>query len=123
MPERLALCRLNAEEGLPPWFAFDAPFTAALRREDELTLVARDETVPDLEAADRGWRALEVEGPLDLALTGILADLAQALASHGVPVFALATVDTDVLLVREERVGDAVEALRAAGHAVTTEVD
>ena len=123
MPERLALCRLNAEGGLPPWFAFDGPFSAALRREDELTLVARDETVPDLEAADRGWRALEVDGPLDLSLTGILADLARALADHGVPVFALATVDTDVLLVREERVGDAVEALRAAGHAVTTEVD
>ncbi len=71
-----------------------------------------------MEAAERGWRALEVQGPLDLTLTGILASLAQPLADAGVPVFALATVDTDVILVRAERLGDATTALRDAGHEV-----
>jgi hypothetical protein len=41
-----------------------------------------------------------VEGPLDFALTGILASLTEPLAVHQVPVFAVSTYDTDYLLVR-----------------------
>jgi hypothetical protein len=118
LPGDLALCRRDAATGLPSWFALDAPFSAALRRDGELTLVAPDAAVPELEAAERGWRALQVAGPLDLTLTGVLASLAQPLADAGVPLFALATVDTDVLLVRGDRLGDAIAALRGAGHEV-----
>ena len=64
------------------------------------------------------WAVLEVVGPLDLSLTGILARLSAVLAEAGVPVFALATYDTDWLLVEVDRVADAIGALRAHGHRV-----
>lgn len=63
--------------------------------------------------------ALEVAGPLDFALTGVLAGLAVPLAEAGVSIFALATYDTDVLLVREAQLDAAIAALRAAGHDVS----
>lgn len=44
----------------------------------------------------------------------MLAGLARPLADAGVPLFALATYDTDVLLVPGARLGDAIAALRAA---------
>ena len=113
-----ALCRLDGDTPLPPWFALDAPLAAAIRRGDELSLVAADERVPGDEAAERGYRALEVEGPLDLGMTGVMASLAGALAGAGVPILPLATHDTDVILVRDERLADATAALRAAGHTV-----
>lgn len=113
-----ALCRLAGDSPLPPWFALDAPLAAAIRRGDELSLVARDESVPAEVAAERGFGALEVEGPLDLALTGVMADLSGALAGAGVPILPLATHDTDVVLVRADRLADAAAALRAAGHTV-----
>src|SRR4051794_9267598 len=47
-----------------------------------------------------GWSALRVDGPLDFALTGVLASLAGALADAGISVFAISTYDTDVLLVK-----------------------
>jgi hypothetical protein len=75
--------------------------------------------VPGDVQAERGWRALVVAGPLDLALTGILAGIAAALAAADVAIFALATYDTDYVLVRSARLGDAVAALRAAGYDVT----
>jgi uncharacterized protein len=59
-----------------------------------------------------GWRILEVSGPLDLGLTGVTADLAQA----GVPIFPIATHDTDWILVPGPQLDAAVAALRAAGH-------
>lgn len=63
--------------------------------------------------------ALEVAGPLDFALTGVLAGHAVPLAEAGVSIFALATYDTDVLLVREAQLDAAIAALRAAGHDVS----
>ena len=89
-----------------------------MRRGDELSLVCPTGAVPGDVTADRGWRALELEGTQDLTLTGVLAGLVRPLADAGVPLFALATYDTDVLLVPAARLADAVAALRAGGHTV-----
>jgi hypothetical protein len=114
-----AIVRLDGDAPLPPWFELDRPLAAAIRREDELSLLVADARVPGDVAAERGWRAFEVAGPLDLSLTGITAELAGALAEAGVPIMPLATHDTDVILVRDARVEDAMHALRAAGHTVS----
>jgi hypothetical protein len=66
------------------------------------------------------WRAFEVAGPLDFALTGILSRLAQPLADAGVSLFAVSTYDTDYVLVRAESAASAVNAWRRAGIEVET---
>jgi hypothetical protein len=48
----------------------------------------------------------------------VLARLAVPLAEAGVPVFALASYDTDYVLVGDDRLTDALTALRGAGHRV-----
>lgn len=65
-----------------------------------------------------GWRVFRVEGPLDFALTGIIASVAEPLADAGIAIFTLATYDTDYVLVNESRLAAAVAALRAYGHTV-----
>ena len=57
-----------------------------------------------------------MEGPFPFALTGILASFIDPLAAAGVPIFAVATFDTDYVLVKEEHAARALEALLAAGH-------
>lgn len=89
-----------------------------VRTAAETTVVCAEETVPGDVRAERGFRALAVAGPLDFALTGVLAALALPLAEAGVSIFAVSTYDTDHVLVREERLEEAVAALRAAGHRV-----
>ena len=59
-----------------------------------------------------------VEGPLDFSLTGVMSALLAPLAEAGVSVFALATFDTDYLLIRAAQLDLAVETLSAAGHLV-----
>ena len=88
------------------------------RTADELSVVCAEAAVPDGMQAERGWRALCVDGPLDFALTGILAGLATALAEAGVSIFAVSTFDTDWLLVKEDQRAEAVRALTEAGHTV-----
>lgn len=68
--------------------------------------------------AERGYRALRVEGTLSFEATGVLASLASPLADAGIPIFVLSTFDTDYVFVKEPRLGDAMQKLRQAGHSV-----
>jgi hypothetical protein len=61
---------------------------------------------------------LEVEGPLDFSLTGVLASVAGPLAEAGISLFALSTYDTDYLFLRQDRLAQAVLVLEGNGHRV-----
>ena len=69
--------------------------------------------------AERGFRALAVRGPLPFDAVGILAGISSALAAARIPLLAISTFDTDYVLVREGRLDDATQALRAEGYAVS----
>jgi hypothetical protein len=114
---RFAVCRLEPGEPLPPW-ATAGDFWSVTRTPQELSIVCADDQAPPGVRAERGFRALVVDGTLDFSWVGILASLAGALAADGVPLLALSTHDTDVLLVREEHIELARRALVAAGHEV-----
>ena len=117
LPERLAVCRLGPEEAVPAWAEGARP-RSVTRTDRELSLVVPEEVVPPEVEAARGWRALRVEGTLDLAEVGILAALAAPLADAQIPIFALSTHDTDYVLVPEDVLPQALEALQAAGHGI-----
>jgi hypothetical protein len=112
-----AVARLPRDAEPPP--LPDAPIAALVRDRDALTYVGPDADVPPGAEVTPGWRALEVAGPLDLSLTGVLASLADPLRDAGVPIFVVSSHATDFVLVPGERLGDAVAALEAAGHQVT----
>ena len=112
-----ALLRLDPWSPLPEWLS-DEPFFSITRTVDELSIVCPDECVPASVAAERGWRALKVDGPLDLALPGILVSLASPLADAKIPIFAISTYDTDYLLVRNATFEAACATLERAGHSI-----
>jgi len=117
LPGRLAVARLPGTAALPGWA--DGPGLVSItRREGELSIVCAEARVPEGVRAERGWRALEVEGPIDFQELGVMHGLTGPLAGAGVSVLAVSTFDTDVLVVREETLARAVEALRAAGYTV-----
>jgi hypothetical protein len=115
---RLAVCRLGPHHEVPEW-AVGGAFSSVTRTSTELSVVCREEAVPDGIRRESGWRIFQVEGPLDFALTGILASIARPLAEAGVSLFAVSTFDTDYVMVRERDVEAAVRALRAVGHRVS----
>ena len=117
LPFPLAVCRLEASCNIPAWAAA-GPFFAITRTSEELSIVCEERLVPEGTRLEGGWRALKVEGPLDFSLTGILARLAAVLAQAEVSIFAISTFDTDYILVRQERLSAAADALRNAGYMV-----
>ena len=107
-----AVARLDAHAAIPRWAT---EFFAVTRTSDELSIVCPEPFVPPDVIAERGFRMLMVDGPLDFALTGVLASIASPLAEAGVSLFVISTYDTDYVLVRNEHLADAVGALRGAG--------
>ena len=116
LPGTLAVCRLPASVPPPNWALAGKGFLSFTRSDDELSVVVPSEAVPERVPREDGWRALRVDTPLVFSMTGVLASLAQPLAEAGISTLAIATHDTDYLLVKEESLDAAVEALAAAGH-------
>ena len=114
---RLAVCRLGPDEELPEW-AGGGAFSSVTRTSTELSIVCREEAGPEDIAHESGWRIFQVEGPLDFALTGVMASITGPLAEAGVSLFTVSTFETDYVMVRERDVERAAGALCAAGHRV-----
>ncbi len=93
-----------------------APFLSITRTDEELSLVLPEDYPFQSGKSEPGWRCIKVCGPLDFSLTGILASLSRSLAEAGVSIFALSTFDTDYLLVKEQGLETAIQALEESGH-------
>jgi uncharacterized protein len=114
---RLAVCRLDAGSRVPAW-ATAAPFFCVAGTAEELSVVCAEERVPAGTVCERGWRAMKVEGPLDFGLTGVLSSVAVPLAESEVGILAIATYDTDYVLLQESQLDIAARALRERGHEI-----
>ena len=119
LPEVFAVCRLSPDAEIPDW-ATEGSFFSITRTADELSVVCRQADVPVDVKAEKGWRCLQVAGPLDFALTGILASLLIPLDEAGISIFTISTFDTDYLLIKETALEAAITALRNVGHYVET---
>lgn len=112
-----AILKLSIEAAIPTW-ATSGAFFSVTRAEEELSLVVGDPVVPREINASRGWRMFKVHGPFAFNETGVLAALANPLARVCVGIFVISTFDTDYLLVQQEDIPVAVEALEHAGHRI-----
>jgi len=117
VPGHFAVCRFDPQEAAPEW-VFEGDFFSVTRTAEELSVVCREDIVPEGVRSEAGWACLKVEGPLDFSLTGVIASLAVPLAEAGIAIFAVSTFDTDYLLVKARDLDEAMAALTQAGHTV-----
>ncbi|HUJ56700.1 MAG TPA: ACT domain-containing protein [Gaiellaceae bacterium] len=115
LPDSYAIVRLQPGSELPEWVDI-GPFRSVTRTEHEVSVVCRDHDVPEGESAERGWTVLEVIGPLDFSLAGVVASLVVPLAESEVPIFVVSTFESDYVLVRSSDLARAADALEGAGH-------
>lgn len=118
-PQAVSVVRLPVDSPDPGW-ARGAPLASVTRTRDELSVVCPSSALPEqLPGPVQGpFAVFEVEGPLDFALTGILAGLLKPLADGGTSAFALSTYDTDWVLVPAGSAAPARASWLAAGHEV-----
>jgi hypothetical protein len=117
LPQRYAISQLDPKADVPQWSS-QGDFVSIARTAEELSIVCLESNVPGGTKSEHGWRILKCEGPLDLALPGITASLAEPLADAGVPIFPIATHHTDYILIKEAHLQTAIRALTRYGHIV-----
>jgi hypothetical protein len=115
LPPRFAVCRSPADAAAPE-LPGTALFASVTRTAEELSIVCPADQAPANAKCESSWTCFKLEGPFPFALTGVLASFIDPLAQRGVAIFAVSTFDTDYVLVKEEHLAAALEALRAAGH-------
>ena len=120
LPEAMAICRLDAKAPIPAW-AVEADWWSVTHTRDEMSIVCPEARVPAATVASRGWRMLQFDGPLPLDQTGILASVTAPLAAARISLFALATYNTDYVLIPSAQRAAAIDALERAGHSVRSE--
>jgi hypothetical protein len=120
LPGSFAICRLPPNAPLPP-LTTTSSFTSITRTADELSIVCPAEPAPPAAICEAPWTCFKLQGPFPFSLTGVLSSFLGPLAEGGVPIFAVATFDTDYVLVREELAAKAMDILRDAGHELLSE--
>jgi len=110
-----AVCRLAAADPIP-WWATEGIFTSITRTSEELSIVCPVENVPAGCKPDIPWACLKIEGPFAFSQIGILRAFIAPLAEAGISVFAVATYDTDYVLIPQPSLHKAIDALQGAGH-------
>lgn len=126
LDEPLTLCRLGAGEDVPAWAAragspSQGAFTSITRTADELSILCSSRLVPGGVQSEPGWRAIQLVGPFDFSLIGIMLSVAEPLAKAGISILAISTFDTDYVLVKESNLDNAIQALSNAGHTLKFE--
>jgi len=115
LPGSYAVCQLPPNAPVPAW-ALRHPLASITRTPDELSVVCPLEDVPPGTKSDGPWAGIRLEGPFSLDLVGVLVSALGPLALAGIPILALSTFDTDYVLVKSDRLEEAVSALKDAGH-------
>ncbi len=118
LPQKYAICRLDPNGPIPYWALLGDDFVSLTRTRSELSVACLQENVPEEIRAERGWCCLKVEGPFAFSLAGVHASLAIPLAQANLSILAVATYETDHILVKEEDLERTIDVLESAGHQV-----
>ena len=111
---------MAAADPIPAW-ATKGIFTSITRTSDELSIVCPLENVPAEHKPDTPWACLKIEGPFAFSQIGILHAFIQPLVEAGISIFAIATFNTDYVLIQEPLADKALQSLQNAGHELLSE--
>lgn len=110
-----AVAQLPHNEAIPSWADGDG-FVSISRTDDELSIVCRQERIPEQVKSDDGWTCFKFVGPFEFGESGVILSVIRPLSESGMGVFVVATFDGDVLLLKASDVPRAQILLREAGH-------
>ena len=97
------ICRLEKGTKFPLWAVTKDYFYSVTETADELSIVCPQNRIPHRVKAEKGWRALKIEGPLDFSLTGVLESILRPLANLKIGVFVHSTYETDYLFIKQNQ--------------------
>lgn len=113
-PDDVVVVRLPSG-AQPQWDWRRGPFASITASADETSVVTPVQGIPGGVPTEGPFRVVEVAGPLEFGMYGVMAQILAPLVDARISVLAMSTFDTDWILVKSDEVVAAGEAWRKAG--------
>ena len=107
--------RLSPDVAVPPQ-VYDSELYSIIKTDNEISIVCDSSIQLQAEESVSGWSCLQIIGPLDFSLTGILSGISTVLANSKISIFAISTFNTDYILVETANINKAKQALIDSGY-------
>lgn len=122
LKDTYAIYRFGKDSSVPDWID-NSDFYSLTRTQDELSIVCKqvDITLEDKIMIDKHWRILKINGPLDLSLIGIIANISDLFKRNKISIFPISTYDTDYILIKNPNLDKAITVLKNKGHKILFE--
>ena len=117
LPNKFTIHSLSVDAEIPSK-VFKSSLYFIGKTHDELSIVVPESVNIKSDESDVDWRVLEVLGPLQLSMVGIMAQIGNVLASATVSIFVVSTFETDFFLVKQKDLEIATNALEKDGYKV-----
>jgi len=108
---KLKVVKLNENETVPE-IVLKQEFYSITKTDEELSIVVDEDIDIQGGIIEYNWRAIKIVGTLDFALIGILSKISTILAQAKISIFAISTYNTDYILLKEDKMEEAIEVLR-----------
>jgi hypothetical protein len=91
----------------------ESPWYTISKTASELSVILpSDYQLPDApRKTENGWRMFQVDAQMDFGLVGILARIVSPLKENQIPVFVVSTYDTDYIMVKDDKLTEAIKVL------------
>ncbi|MFA3793224.1 ACT domain-containing protein [Aliiglaciecola sp. SL4] len=110
LPDTFTIYSLPVNAQIPSQ-VLNAPLYFIGKTHDELSIVVPQTVKLESDESDHNWRVLEILGPLDLSMVGIMAQIGSVLAAAKISIFVVSTFETDYFLIKQNNLKSAAIAL------------
>lgn len=117
LDNKLKVVKLKADE-IVPQIIFKQKFYSITKTDEELSIVVNEDIDIQSDIIEYNWRAMRIVGTLDFALIGILSKISTILAQAEISIFAISTYNTDYILLKEDKLEEAIEVLKQSGYEI-----
>lgn len=117
LDDKYQVIRLKPDEKLPLEFV-SGEFFSITKTEEELSIVVKSGIEIQNNRIEDNWRIMQIVGTLDFSLIGILSKISAILADNKIAIFVISTYNTDYILVKEEKLKQAIEVLKENGYEI-----
>ncbi len=111
LDNKLKVVKMKADNTVPE-IVFNKMFYSITKTDEELSIVVDEDVNIQGEIVEYNWRAIKIVGILDFSLIGILSKISTILAKDKISIFAISTYNTDYILVKEDKLQNAIDALK-----------
>ena len=116
LENKYKVVKLEPNENIPLEKILKEDIYSITRTAAELSIVARDDVDIKSDIEEKDWRMIKIDGTLDFSLIGILSKISTILANANISIFAISTYNTDYILLKEDKIKEAIKVLKKNGY-------